>query len=282
MILSDSHVHTDFSSDSEESLERMLTQAVNSGLTSICITDHMDYDFPDLGNGMTFVFEPEPYLAALAEARKHFPNLEIRQGVELGLKESALPQAVSLVKNYPFDFVIGSTHLVDNKDPYYESFWEGYEEPDGIRRYYESILQNLSLGFDFDVYGHLDYILRYTPTMRRLGDDTAAKDRYLEQCASRYIDIIEEILRLLITQGRGIELNTAGWKYELGHPHPHEKILARYRELSGEIISVGSDAHRAEHLAFSFERVPALLSQCGFRYYTEFSNRKPHMIPLEK
>lgn len=281
MIRSDNHVHTNFSSDSDEPLERILTQAVNAGLTSICITDHMDYDFPDLGNGMTFVFEPETYLQALAEARTRFPNLEIRQGVELGLKESALPQAVSLVKKYPLDFVIGSTHLVDNQDPYYETFWAGYEEADGIRRYYESILQNLSLEFDFDVYGHLDYILRYTPTMRKLGDDVSAKAGYLEQCTDRYMDIIEEILRVLISQGRGIELNTAGWKYGLEHPHPHEKILTLYRELSGEILSIGSDAHRAEHLGYSFEQIPKLLYQCGFRYYTEFRMRKPQMKPLE-
>ena len=160
MIRSDNHVHTVFSSDSEEPLEQMLTQAVDIGLSSICITDHMDYDFPDLGNGMNFEFDPRAYIAALQQIRPKFPNLEIRQGVELGLKDSALPQAFALINNYDFDFVIGSTHLVDNTDPYYDSFWEGYEEADGIRQYYETTLNNLQLGFDFDVYGHLDYILR--------------------------------------------------------------------------------------------------------------------------
>ena len=94
------------------------------------------------------------------------------------------------------------------------------------------------------------------------------------------MDIIDEILQLLIDQGRGIEINTAGWKYGLGHPNPHEKILIRYLELGGEILSIGSDAHEAKHLGYSFEQVPAVLSQCGFRYYTEFKDRKPRMIPL--
>ena len=92
------------------------------GLSSICITDHMDYDFPDLGNGMNFEFDPRAYIVALQQIRPKFPNLEIRQGVELGLKDSALPQASALINNYDFDFVIGSTHLVDNTDPYYDSF----------------------------------------------------------------------------------------------------------------------------------------------------------------
>ena len=121
MIRSDNHVHTVFSSDSEEPLEQMLTQAVEIGLSSICITDHMDYDFPDLGNGMNFEFDPRAYMTALQQIRPKFPNLEIRQGVELGLKDSALPQASALINNYDFDFVIGSTHLVDNTDPYYDS-----------------------------------------------------------------------------------------------------------------------------------------------------------------
>ena len=280
MIRSDNHVHTVFSSDSEEPLEQMLTQAVEIGLSSICITDHMDYDFPDLGNGMNFEFDPRAYIVALQQIRPKFPNLEIRQGVELGLKDSALPQASALINNYDFDFVIGSTHLGDNTDPYYDSFWEGYEEADGIRQYYETTLNNLQLGFDFDVYGHLDYILRYTPTMRQLGDDIAAKDFYLEKCTDQFMDIIDEILQLLIDQGRGIEINTAGWKYGLGHPNPHEKILTRYLELGGEILSIGSDAHEAKHLGYSFEQVPEVLSQCGFRYYTEFKDRKPRMIPL--
>lgn len=281
MIQSDNHVHTNFSSDSKEPLEQMLQQAQRIHLTSICITDHMDYDFPDMGNGATFQFEPEAYLDAIEQARLQFPQLKIRQGVELGLMESVLPQATELVRRFPFDFVIGSTHLVDCQDPYYETFWEGYEELEGIHRYYESTLNNIKLGFDFDVYGHLDYILRYTPTMRRLGNDAVAKDCYLARCTEQFMDILEEILRLLIVQGKGIEINTAGWKYGLGHPHPHEKILTRYCELGGEILSVGSDAHCVEHLAYSFEQVPALLTQCGFRYYTEFKKRNPRMIPLE-
>lgn len=281
MIPSDNHVHTSFSSDSEEPLEQMLIQAQRIGLPSLCITDHMDYDFPDLGNGMTFVFEPEAYLEAIADARRRFPDLEIRQGVELGLMDSVLPQATALTTDYPFDFVIGSTHLVERQDPYYESYWEGLGEADGICRFYECTLDNIRCGFDFDVYGHLDYILRYTPTMRRLGNDAVAKDCYLERCTEHYMDIMDEILRLLIEQGKGIEINTSGWKYGLGHPHPHEKILARYRELGGELLSIGADAHCVEHLAYSFGQVPALLKQCGFRYYTEYHARKPHMIPLE-
>ena len=167
MIRSDNHVHTVFSSDSEEPLEQMLTQAVEIGLSSICITDHMDYDFPDLGNGMNFEFDPRAYIVALQQIRPKFPNLEIRQGVELGLKDSALPQASALINNYDFDFVIGSSHVVHGYDPYYGEFFENREESACYREYFESILENLEAFSGMDVYGHIDYLVRYGPNQNK-------------------------------------------------------------------------------------------------------------------
>ena len=75
-------------------------------------------------------------------------------------------------------------------------------------------------------------------------------------------------------------MNTSGLKYGLGHPHPQEKILKRYRELGGEIITVGSDGHQPEHLAYDWEKAPDILRACGFNYFTEFHGRKAKMISL--
>ena len=82
-------------------------------------------------------------------------------------------------------------------------------------------------------------------------------------------------MRYLIANGKGIEINTAGWKYGLPFAHPHQDVLKRYKELGGEIITVGSDAHRPEHVGYDFYKVGDLLKECGFKYYTEFKARKP-------
>lgn len=285
MIRSDNHVHTSYSTDSREPMYQMLQQAVDTGFVSICITDHMDYDFPPAfvksdKSDLCFVFDMKKYLAEIQEMRNRFPTLEIRQGVELGLKPSALQRAKELTHANPLDFVIGSTHLVDDIDPYYPVYWEGYEEHHGIRRYYEATLANIGLSFDYDVFGHLDYILRYSPGMKRLQQEHRSTDPYLEKQCSIHADIIDEILRRLIHTGHGIEVNTAGLKYGMGHPNPHEWILTRYRELGGEIITLGSDAHERKHLGYQFTILPHLLMQCGFRYYTEFHHRKPVMYPI--
>lgn len=284
MIRSDNHVHTAFSTDSRESMYHMVQQAVTLGFSSICFTDHMDYDFPPeqmkVETDMPFLFDMDEYLAEIQNMREQFPSLEIRQGVELGLKPSVLRACQNLTASYPLDFVIGSTHLVDDIDPYYPEYWESREESTGIRLYYESTLDNVTQSFDYDVYGHLDYILRYTPSMRQLQQENKNTDAYLASQCKMHADIMDEILHRIIENGKGIEVNTAGLKYGMGHPHPHEWILARYRELGGEIITTGSDAHEQKHLGYRFEILPSLLAKCGFRYCTEFRQRAPEMYPI--
>ena len=234
MIRSDNHVHTSFSTDSDTPMEAMVRRGIELGLDSICFTDHIDYDFPDTGNGVEFLFEMEPYFEMLSYLQGKYPQFEIRRGVELGLKPDLAKRCNELIHAHPFDFVIGSTHLVDNVDPYYPSFWEQFSEKDGIRRYYEITMENIRTDTEFDVYGHIDYIIRYTPTQQKNKAQGIIDEAYMERCFRDSSDMIDEILRLLLSKGKGIEVNTAGIKYGLGHTNPQEKVLKRYRELGGE------------------------------------------------
>ena len=281
IIHSDNHVHTYFSTDSDTPMEDMLKTAIEKGFSSICFTDHMDYNFPSEDDTPEFLLDVEPYFEEMKRLNeKYGGRIKIRQGIELGLKKDCLDKCLSLTKEYPFDFVIGSTHLVDNIDPYYDTFWSDTPEKSGILRYYETTLNNVNLGADFDVYGHIDYIIRYTPKMKQLKSQGLSDDTYINRLTSDSMDIIELILKTHIYNGKGIEINTAGFKYGLGHPNPHEKILKLYCELGGEIITIGSDAHECKHLAYDFEKVPEILKKCGFRYYSEFTGRKAEMIKM--
>ena len=262
-------------------MEDMLKNAIEKEFSSICFTDHMDYNFPSEGDTPEFLLDIEPYFEEMKRlSEKYGDRIKIRRGIELGLKKDCLDKCISLTEEYPFDFVIGSTHLVDNIDPYYDTFWSDTPEKSGILRYYETTLNNVNLGADFDVYGHIDYIIRYTPKMKQLKSQGLSDDTYINRLTSDSMDIIEQILKTLIYNGKGIEINTAGFKYGLGHPNPHEKILKLYCELGGEIITIGSDAHECKHLAYDFEKVPEILKKCGFRYYSEFTGRKAEMIKM--
>ena len=193
------------------------------------------------------------------------PRDIIERAISLGLRSICFTDH----SGKELDLIIGSSHLVNGADPYYPSFWEGADVQRGILSYYESILENLEACFNFDVYGHIDYIVRYIPKERA--------DEYRE---SDYYEILDAILRSIIAHEKGIEINTAGFKYKLNRPNPSEFIIKRYRELGGEIITVGSDAHEPEYMAYCFDKVPDILKAAGFKYYTRFIKRAPEFISL--
>lgn len=282
MIQSDNHVHTDFSTDSKTPMEAMIQRGILLGLSSICFTDHMDYGFPVEKYGMDFLFPVEEYFETIKQLSKKYPDISLRTGVELGLKSDIFDSAIELTKKYPFDFVIGSTHLVNNIDPYYPEYWETYGEKEGIRLYYETTYNNILQKFDFDAYGHIDYIIRYCPTVTKAKTLGVTDEHYYKNVLKDNWEIITEILKELIQTNKGIEINSGGFKAMLGHPNPHEDIIKCYHDMGGEIITVGSDAHDIEYLASEFSQISEILKKCGFSFYTEFKNRKPVQISLKQ
>lgn len=262
MMRADFHMHTSFSTDSDTEPEKMVEKAIALGLEKICFTDHQDLDFP--GGEHLFVFDTEAYFEKMCQLRERYQNeIAIRIGVEIGLQPHLGETYKRYVSSYPFDFVIGSVHVVDRMDPYDKMFFEGKTDSEAYRQAFEETLEDIRAVEDFDVLGHIDYIVRY-------GKEKERHYSYL-----KFSDVIDEILKYLIAHGKGIELNTAGFKYGLGFCHPHPDILKRYRELGGEIITIGADGHKPEHIAYDFEKVGFLLKESGFKYYTEFKERKP-------
>lgn len=272
MILADYHVHSEFSSDSQAPMEQMIEKALQLGLSRLCFTDHMDYDYPPVSNH-TFTFDPDAYVKKIIELKEHYhKKIEILTGIELGLQPHLSERLNSLLKNYSFDFIIGSSHVVDHYDPYFPEYWGNKTKEQGVRRYFESIIENCRTFHDFNVYGHIDYIIRYVP------------EKYIDKASGRsmpeysyldYSDVLDEVLETILAYGKGIEVNSAGLKYGLGYPHPRAEVLKRYLELGGELITIGSDAHKPEHLCYDFQLLPEYLKSLGFRYYAVFKQGKP-------
>jgi len=263
----DVHMHSQFSGDSDAPQEDMILTAIDAGLGGICFTDHLDMDYPD--EPALFLLDLPNYTSSvLALQKKYHDKFPVLLGIELGLQPHLGNLHKDILSQYPFDFVIGSSHVVHGFDPYYPVFYEGRNEKECYREYFESILENIRAFDGFDVYGHIDYVVRYGPTKN-------TNYSYLQ-----YRDVIDEILKVLIGKGKGIEINTGGFKYGLGHPNPTEEIIRRYKELGGEIITIGADAHTPAHIAYDFGKVPAILKEAGFDYFTVFKNRKPEFIKL--
>lgn len=266
-MLSDFHLHSSYSADSETDPVSQIERAISLGMREICFTDHHDYDSANPENPFILDFSAcLPHISQLS--KKYQDRIRVNIGVELGLQIHEKKELDHVVRSHSFDFIIGSSHLIDGQDPYYPEFFDGRSEKEAYRRYFQVTLDRVRTLDCFDVFGHLDYIVRYGPSKNIL-------DPYND-----YQDYIDPILITLIEKGKGLECNTGGFQYGLGHPNPTETILKRYRELGGEILTVGSDAHKPESLGYEFQKLPSLLKSCGFHYYTVFHNRKPVFIPL--
>lgn len=268
MFYADYHLHTDFSSDSSTKMQDMIKGAIHLGLQEIAITDHMDFGYPD--PEFPFKFDYKQYADAIHTFQEQYKGkITIRLGVEIGLQEHVKEETETFYQNHSFDFVIGSTHCIKGLELYHDCFYEGKTQEQAYQGYFEDLLNNVKIHDAFNVYGHMDYVNRYGNYDNR------------ELPYHKFQDIIDDILKVIITKGKGIEINTSGFRYGLGYAHPKMEILKRYKELGGEIITLGSDAHSPQFIASHFEDAYQLLKASGFSAFTIFENQKPKWIDLK-
>ena len=266
IIKSDYHVHSNNSTDSKEPMENMIKKGIELGLDTICFTEHHDIDFPQLperaDEEAPFLLNTDSYLYELLGLRsKYADKINVLFGVEIGVQPHLRRELAVYAKSYDFDFIIASTHLVNRMDPYYPSFYEGKTDEEAYREYFKEVLDDLRIFNNFDVFGHLDYIVRYGRT----------KDA--EYSYDKYKDCIDPILDRILELEKGIELNTGAIRYGMRELNPCMDILKKYREMGGEIITIGSDAHETGYLADGFDRAAEVLKECGFKYYTTIEKR---------
>ena len=252
-------------------MEEEIRHAIDIGLKTICFTEHNDYGTNPDGS---FVVDTPAYRRAFFEMReKYSGRIELLYGIEAGLQPDRriFDYFTHYLKEEPFDFIIGSSHVVKNKDPYYPDFYDGYPDDDAAyRAYFEEELENAELYDDlYDSYGHLDYILRYGKT----------RNRYFTY--EKFADILDPLLEAIISRGRCIEINSAGYRKEMGVPNPHTDIIRRYHDLGGLPPTIGSDAHSTRDMTADFDRVEEDLKNAGFASYSIFRKRRREEVRLK-
>ena len=254
----DYHMHSKVSFDGHDSGLDLAKAALAAGLKEICFTDHLDYD--PLGQMGTLDFDTEAYNAEYDHLE--LPGLKIRRGMEFGMDIHNLELFKRDLQRRHFDFVLGSIHFVDDLDVYFEPFWNGKTVFQAERRCLEATLDCVNLHDDFDVLAHLTYISKTKchPCPRPLP-------------YGEHREIIDEILRILAAKGKGLEMNTSGVD-RCGGFLPTADIFTRFRELGGEIVTIGSDAHTCSRVGqYAFDACDILKDI--FRYVCTFEDRKP-------
>lgn len=266
-MIADFHIHTCFSGDSEANVDNVIQSAINKGMKYMAITDHNDFEFE---NG-TFELETENYFEYMSKKKIEYKaDINISVGIECGLEPKFANRINTLLNSYAFDFVIGSSHVINGRDPYYKEYFENRSVHDAMVEYLMSISENIDIFDNFDVYGHLDYMMRYAPI-------SIEEKRYGYE---EYGQLFDEILLKLINKNKGIEINTSPLKSGLLDTNPNIQVLKRYKELGGKIITVGSDAHLPEHVGSNFDTANNILLESGFTYFNIFNERKAVKIPL--
>ncbi len=264
----DLHTHCTLSFDGRSTAEDMVKRAIELGIKYYALTDHIDLgDHPDKDFDLEATVKgAREQLPALKE--KYAGKLTFLYGVELGQAVHDKALAQKLLSENGYDFVIGSTHNIRGYDDFY---FLDYNDNDPVKLldiYFEELLESAETA-DFDVLGHITYPLRYI---------TGDHGKYIDM--SRYSGIIDEILRAVIRNGRGIEINTSGLRQKYGRMFPDIDIVKRYRQLGGEILTIGSDAHCTDDLGKGIEDGIAAAKEAGFDKIAVFIERKPTFVEI--
>ena len=254
----DYHMHTIVSFDGRDRGWQMAQAAKDKGLKEICFTDHLDYD--PLGKMGILAFDTDVYNAEYDNLE--VPGLKIRRGMEFGMTMDNREQFKKDLQRRPFDFVLGSIHFVDDLDVYFPEYWQNKTVFEAERRYLEATLDCVRLHEDFDVLAHLTYIAK-----------TTAHHGPRPVPYAEHQELIDEILKTVAAKGKGLEINTSGVD-RCGGFLPTADYFRRFKELGGEIVTVGSDAHGAERVGQYSAEACAILKDI-FGYVCTFENRKP-------
>jgi histidinol-phosphatase (PHP family) len=264
----DYHVHTSFSEDSRMGIDQACLQAIKMDIAEIAVTDHLDIEYPD--KDFRFDLDYAAYSSALDRVRERFDGrLNIIKGLEIGLQPHILDKCAGFLKDKDFQFIIASVHAVSGMDLYGEEFHRSKTKNTSYTQYLEELLGCIRKFKSFNVVGHLDLIRRYG----NYGDKTM---KY-----SDFTDLLDSIFEELISTGRGLEINTSGFRYKLESTLPDFDLVKRYHEMGGEILTIGSDAHTTYQLAEYFPFAYELAKKAGFKYLTRFPSGKPEFVTIE-
>lgn len=274
----DVHTHTCCSPDSGAALGDMIRRAEELGFRAFGVTDHIELCrfFPqgfygtqprneeDLYN---YVSRYERALDACTLARDLYTgSMQIVCGIEMGEPNADFSLAESLLQDKRLDFVIASLHELPGKLDFYFLDFEKEDPKALLHTYFETVLQICRWG-KFDVLGHLTYPLRYMA-------DAGIYD------VAPFRDCIAACLETIIRNGKGIELNTSGFRQTYGKPFPHREILQLYKDLGGTVLTLGSDAHCPQDVGGGIAEGTVLAKECGFDKVCYFLRHEPHWIEI--
>jgi len=255
-MLFDTHMHTQFSTDSKMIMDEAVSRGreLNIGIT---ITEHMDINYP---GPLAFMFDVDQYFSEYMKYRSE----SVLLGIEIGMRSDCLAENCQLVEKYPFDYVIGSVHVVDTIDIYLPEFYQGRSKQEVYRQYFDAMLQCVTCYDGIHSLGHIDYITRYS----------GYSDP--EVYYSEFKEHIDEILMMLARKGKALEINTK----RLSRKETVESLMPiyeRFYEVGGRLVTIGSDAHRLTEIGRGLAEGVEMAERSKLKV-VYFKNGEPHYV----
>ena len=261
----DYHIHSTLSLDGKSALIDQVCASRDAGVRKMCFTEHIDLNT----NEGDFRVNYGEYVRQIGQARAAFPDMQILIGLEMGDTTQDRPRVLELSNEIPLDFKLLSRHKVGGVDPYYGmSFFANRTRAQAVRDYCEAVYRTVTQFPDYDAVAHIGYVFKFAQ-----GDGFPPLRHQDEP------DLIDATLRFMAEHGKALEINTSRWN-KFGDGMPGRDILCRFRELGGELVTLGSDSHQTDTVAQGFASAVERIKGCGFEYLATFGQRKPVMVKL--
>ncbi len=246
----------------------MAEEAIKKGFSELCFTDHYDISNTLLPGFENYVFKEKLMWDEYEKAVSRFEGkLKIKLGIEIGMPHHFPEKSELFFEGTDFDFIICSLHSLHKGTDYYFMDFTNLDIDKIFNDYFEDLY--VMADYDnYDVLGHLPYPMRYVA-------------RTFGKCdITPYYDIMKKIMKRAIEKGKGIEINTSTMRNGLGFSMPPLDIAVMFKELGGEYITIGSDAHAPDQLGFGIADVRKELFERGIKYLTVYEKRKPKQIAM--
>ena len=250
----DAHLHTDLSPDADVPIDAYAALARDRQIAELAITDHIDFVAGDPAYGYA---DYDRRLRVVRDADERWDGEPaIRLGIEVTYEHGVEEEIADYLRRHAYDYVIGSVHM-SRRGPFRNrsagaAWCAGRTPREATTFYFDEVEHAIRSGL-FDTLGHLDFVKRYVQP--HLGPFEYEP----------HADIYDRLLRALVETGTALEVNASGLRQAPGEPYPAPVVVDRFRELGGERIVAGSDAHRVEQFAFGLSDVYRAIGRAGFR-----------------
>jgi histidinol-phosphatase (PHP family) len=260
----DYHMHSNFSSDSNATLRAMCESAIRKGIPEIGLSEHYDLHLRE----RPVFYNPEAWWEEIRRVQKHFDGqLILRAGVEIGEPHHFSIEVQSLLDRYPYDYVIGSLHYVGD-DLMFDNKLLERKSADGIMQLYFIELEKMTRAPQFDILGHFDVPVRN------------GKPIWGGYDPQRYESLIRPVLQNCIDYGTALDVNSGGLRRPANNLMPDFLILQWYREMGGQRLTLGSDAHSPVEVGVYLDKALESIRELGFNCLTRYERRQASLLPL--